>query len=188
MFTANRCLSMSACLSAALALTACEGVQDTSATVTTAPTANATPAQTAQVTLQPITRELGLGELPGRIGERTTIGSISMGYVTLDPPPEAVMTSALRDGLAAKGYGTGGGSMTIGGEVTRFALSTPATATYWDVTIDAEARISLNGRAGTYTVRCVERTYLWPSDRLIAGLARACADQISAKFLTDRGL
>ena len=43
------------------------------------------------VQVQPFSARRGTGVLPGRIGERKTVGDISMGYVAVTPLPEALV-------------------------------------------------------------------------------------------------
>ncbi|MCA0869454.1 hypothetical protein LCL97_01330 [Seohaeicola saemankumensis] len=176
----------------ASALAGCEGVQDTSATVSQH-TPNATggaisSVPTRAITVTPFTMTRGVGVLPGRIGERTTVGNVSMGYVTLSPPPEALFTQAIKAELTAAGHGVAGGPSRVSGTVERFALSTPATAVYWDVKIDAALKVTVNGTSRRYAELCVQRTYAWPSDSLISGLANACVAKIAARFRQDKGI
>jgi hypothetical protein len=130
----------------------------------------------------------GVGELPGRIGERTTVGNITMGYVTLNPPPEALFTEAIKSELAAAGHSVSGGPQKVSGVVERFALSTPATATYWDVTIDASLKISVGNATRSYKEVCVSRTYAWPSEKLISDVSGECVSRIARKFANDRNI
>ena len=177
-------------LMAAGVLAGCAAVQDTTVTVP-AHVADASDSVLASVskrsvTVSPFTINRGIGELPGRIGERTTVGDVTMGYVTMSPPPEVLFTNAIAAELRAAGHAVSGGPSRVSGEVTRFALSTPATALYWDVTIDAALAVNVNGRVSTYADRCVQRTYSWPSDELIARVSSTCVNRIAAKFSQDR--
>lgn len=171
-------------------LAACAGVQDTTVTVPAhvADTSGSllTTVSKRSVTVSPFTFDRGIGELPGRIGERTTVGDVTMGYVTVTPPPEVLFTNAISAELRAAGHTVSGGPSRVSGKVTRFVLSTPATALYWDVTIDAALSVNVNGRVVSYSDRCVQRTYGWPSDDLIAGLSRTCVGRIADMFSRDR--
>ncbi|MDU8946539.1 hypothetical protein [Ovoidimarina sediminis] len=177
-------------LAAAAVLAGCAGVQDTTVSVPSH-AADASGSLLASVskravTVAPFTIDRGVGELPGRIGERTTVGDVTMGYVTLTPPPEVLFTNAISAELAAAGHTVSGGPSRVSGTVTRFALSTPATALYWDVTIDAAVAMNVNGTSLSYADRCVQRTYSWPSDELIGKLSRSCIASIASKFSRDR--
>src|SRR5215469_10340089 len=83
----------------AIVFTACEGVQDVLvripphvALATSSPLSSIPP---TTVDVRTFHQPNGTGVLPGRIGERKTIGDISMGLVTAAPPPEQVMTDAV---------------------------------------------------------------------------------------------
>lgn len=130
----------------------------------------------------------GVGVLPGRIGERTTIGNMTMGYVTLNPPPESLFTEAIKAELVAAGHGVTGGSKKVSGVVQRFALSTPATAVYWDVTIDAAIKVTIGNTTRSYADICVSRTYAWPSDTIISEVSSKCVKGIARQFASDRSM
>lgn len=170
----------------------CEGTSDTAATVQKH-TPEASDSALAgvsprAVTVQAFSMKRGVGVLPGRIGERTTVGNVSMGYVTLSPAPEVLFTDAIKSEIAAAGHSVSGGPSKVSGTVQRFALSTPATALYWDVTIDAALTVNVNGSQRNYSEVCVTRTAAWPSDSLISKVAKDCVSRIAAKFRNDRSV
>lgn len=170
----------------------CSGVEDTSATAgqhtATAGGGVLSSVSSRSLSVQPFTMVKGVGELPGRIGERTTVGNVTMGYVTLNPPPETLFTEAIKSELAAAGHSVAGGSKKVSGVVQRFALSTPATATYWDITIDAALTVSVGNTTRSYKEVCVSRTYAWPSDKIISGVSGECVSKIARKFANDRSI
>lgn len=170
----------------------CEGTSDTSATVPKhkplAADSVLAGVSSRAVTVQAFTMKRGVGVLPGRIGERTTVGNVSMGYVTISPPPEALFTDAISSELSAAGHSVTGGPSKVSGTVQRFALSTPATPLYWDVTIDAALSVSVNGTQRSYSDVCVTRTAVWPSEALISQVASECVSRIATKFRNDRSV
>jgi hypothetical protein len=174
------------------ALVACSGVQDVTANATLKPASGEGAALSSvaprALTVEPFTMVRGVGVLPGRIGERTTVGDVTMGYVTLNPPPEVLFTEAIKSELSAAGHSVAGGQKKVTGVVERFALSTPATAVYWDVTIDAVLKVSVGTTTRSYSDVCVSRTYAWPSDKLIADLAGTCVSGIAKRFSADRSI
>ncbi|MEP2028962.1 MAG: hypothetical protein ABJI96_09695 [Paracoccaceae bacterium] len=192
METGNYALRISAAVLIAFSLAGCEGTSDTSATVQkhTPEAADGVLAGVSPraVTVQAFSMKRGVGVLPGRIGERTTVGNVSMGYVTISPPPEVLFTDAIRSEISAAGHSVSGGPSTVSGTVQRFALSTPATALYWDVTIDAALSVNVNGTQRNYSDVCVTRTAAWPSDSLISKVANECVSRITAKFRKDRSI
>ncbi|MCA0928813.1 hypothetical protein [Ruegeria profundi] len=181
-----------ATLTALIGLVSCAGVQDTTANASLQSASSGGGVHSSvsprAVDVQPFTMVRGVGVLPGRIGERTTVGDITMGYVTLNPPPEALFTEAIKSELSAAGHNVTGGQTKVSGVVERFALSTPATATYWDVTIDAALKVTVGGTTRAYSDVCVSRTYVWPSDKMIADLSSKCVSGIARRFAGDRSI
>ena len=173
-------------------ISACSGVKDTVAIVKPySPSAERvllSSVSARALTVQPFTMVRGIGELPGRIGERTTIGGVTMGYVTLNPPPEELFTEAIKSELVAGGHNVAGGPKKVSGVVERFALSTPATAMYWDVTIDAALKVSVGNTTRSYAEVCVSRTYAWPSDKIISEVSSECVSRIVQKFANDESI
>ncbi len=182
----SRCLVTPTAL---IGLMSCVGVQDTTANASLQSVSNGggvlSSVSPRALSVQPFTMVRGVGVLPGRIGERTTVGDVSMGYVTLNPAPEVLFTEAIKSELSAAGHSVAGGPTRVTGVVERFALSTPATATYWDVTIDAALKVSVGGTTRAYSDVCVSRTFAWPSDKMIADLSSKCISGIARKFAGD---
>ena len=133
----------------------------------------------------------GTGVLPGRVGERKTIGDISMGLVTVTPLPGQVMAEMLEAELKAAGHriGADGASAVVEGEIRRFDLRTDVTALYWDVigTTSVSVTVVRAGQSATgqYTATCQERTYVWPSSDMMARVVSACLDDIARQFRED---
>lgn len=129
------------------------------------------------------------------IGERTTIGRISLGMIEMQPPPTEALTQVLKAELAAMGFGTTAveTAASVTGQVIKFAVTTPATAVYWDINGIAELEIVARGRDGRthngrYMATCTDRTYVFPSSELISGVVTACLKDIGAKLRKDNTL
>jgi hypothetical protein len=136
-------------------------------------------------------RQLGTGELPGRIGERKTIGNISLGLVSVNPAPGKLVQNAFLAEIKAAGHRIDNSSAaSLEGKIYRFALRTPVTALYWDVLLDAEISVLVkNGsarRTGRYSAVCTERTYAWPGEDIIARVINGCLAEMTGKFRNDR--
>lgn len=136
-------------------------------------------------------RRLGTGELPGRIGERKTIGNISLGLVTVSPSPGRLVRDAFLAEIKAAGHRADNSSAaSLEGRINRFALRTPVTALYWDVVLDAEISVlTKNGAAegsGKYAASCTERTYAWPGEDIIARVINDCLTRMIGKFRDDQ--
>jgi uncharacterized lipoprotein YajG len=184
---------------ALLALAGCQsgGVGDGGDTIVTVPPYAAAPSgsppaagSSGPVALSVRERPLGTGELPGRIGERATVGNISMGFVTIDPPPAGLVSDALAAELRAAGHDvTAAAPSKLQADVRRFHLRTDVTPVYWDVIGEAEVGVTLSGTgpvvSSAYRANCSERTYLWPTNALMARVVTACVAGIAQDFRND---
>jgi hypothetical protein len=136
----------------------------------------------------------GTGLLPGRIGQRKTVGNISTGLVSVSPPVRPLLTDMVRAELSAAGHQLANGEarVTITGEVRRFALHTDVTAFYWDVVVDAAVEVTAMAPArsetGNYTARCTERTYAWPGEAVIVRVVRGCIEDLARQFREDQAI
>ncbi len=137
----------------------------------------------------------GTGVLPGAIGERSTIGDISMGQVRIAPSPARLLQDAVVADLIASGWNVlpgGPAPVELAGTVGRFALRTDATALYWDVTLDAGlgVRLVAGGRqaARDFAAHCQERTYVWPGSEIIARVVAQCVDELARDVRQDAAL
>lgn len=177
-------------------LAACAGVRDITVAIPPHMTSRAASALASvpptRIELREIRELQGTGLLPGRIGERKTLGNISMGLVSVSPPVGPLLTDMLRAELLAAGHRMANGDpkVTITGEVRRFALRTDVTSLYWDVIVDAAVVVTATAHARSetrdYTARCTERTYAWPSEEVIARVVRACIEDVARQFRDDR--
>ena len=169
-------------------LSGCAGVQDVVVAVPppAAPAAAPSP-RPATVALAPFREPGGIGALPGRVGERKTIGNLSMGAVTVAPPPGELLRQAIAAELQAAGHRLGPGGPALEGEVRRFTLHTDVTALYWDVIGEAALDLALRGPGGAaapvrLAAECRERTYAWPSAEVMARVLAACVADLAGQF------
>ena len=134
----------------------------------------------------------GTGQLPGRIGERKTIGNISLGMVSIDPPPSVLLAKRIDRQMSSAGHrkSQANPSVIITGDVKQFEFHTDVTATYWDMVVNANVDIGLAQRSKSlkrnYIEHCEERTYIYPSGELIQELVAKCADSIATQFANDQ--
>jgi hypothetical protein len=134
----------------------------------------------------------GTGQLPGRIGERKTIGNISLGMVSIDPPPSMLLTKRIDRQMSSAGHrkSQANPSVIITGDVKQFEFHTDVTPTYWDMVVNANVDIRLAHRrkslSRNYIEHCEERTYIYPSGELIQELVARCADSIANQFSNDQ--
>ena len=129
------------------------------------------------------------------IGERTTLGSISLGMIEMQPPPAEALGQVVRAELVAFGFSTttGESAVSVSGQMTKFAVTTPATAFYWDINGVVELELIARGRdgrqhTGRYAANCTDRTFVFPSSDLIGGVVTACLKEIGAKLRKDTAL
>jgi hypothetical protein len=137
---------------------------------------------------------IGTGVLPGRIGERKTVGEISLGMVTIDPPPGRLVRDAFIAELEAAGHrlvGSGAAAL-VEGEVQQFELHTDVTALYWDVIVNGAVSTTVRTDTGEqlshYTTTCTERTYAWPGADLMVRVISVCIDDLSDQFRNDESI
>ena len=137
----------------------------------------------------------GTGVLPGAIGERSTIGDISMGQVRVSPSPARLLHDAVVADLIASGWNVlpgGPAPAELAGTIQRFALRTDVTALYWDVILDAGlgVRLTAGGRqaARDFAAHCQERTYVWPGSEIIARVVAQCVDELARDVRQDAAL
>jgi hypothetical protein len=137
-------------------------------------------------------RRDGVGTL---IGERTTLGNVSLGMIEIQPPPVEALGQVVEAELSALGYGTttDAGAASVAGQVTKFLVSTPATALYWDINGVVELELVAQARDGRkhearYLANCTDRSFAFPSNDLIGGVVTACLKQIGARLRKDSAL
>ena len=140
---------------------------------TDAATQSTAVAHRAQVQVTDIRREATL--------ERTTIGAVSLGRVRLEPSePElvrAVIEASANEVLARRG---GTGPVTILAGIRVFDVVTPATPLYWDVTTTIELVLRVQGQDRTVSGTATERTFVWPSEEMIARVTAEALRRLGA--------
>lgn len=120
----------------------------------------AAPARRAAVEVSDIRKEARL--------ERTTIGGISMGRITLEPPAgelvRTIIQAKAEQVLASRGTAE---LQTVLCGIRTFEIATPATPLYWDVKANVELVLRVHGQDRTVSGTATERTFVWPSEALI---------------------
>lgn len=118
-------------------------------------------------------------------GERSTVGGVGLGTVEFAVPPAETLQAVLRAELESAGHvlSSDGAERTLTVVVEAFSVSTPATALYWDVTVETHVRVDPVG--SHYEVSATDRTYSNPSGRMITRLAEDCLGRLAARFRED---
>lgn len=188
-----RCLAL--CLGFLPLLTACQDVfQD----VLVSPQPQQSSGHSAIAQVSPTTVEVRdlreQGQDRGtkrRIGERTTLGDISMGYVWISTPPGRVLADEVRAELSAAGHHvtTQNPSVIIDGVVIAFDVHTDVNPLFWSVVgrISAVMNVMANAETITrdYKADCTERTMIWPTTEMITRVVSACVSDIGHQFASD---
>lgn len=148
-----------------------------------------------RIRIASVTDARGVAGPAGRIGERKTLGEISMGEVEITPPPIELLKVMLTSELEQAGHDVvdTDADVTVTSRLETFGLTTPVTLTYWDVTIDAAATLQAERVGGTafessYSANCVERTYVWPSQDIIARMVTQCVGELAGALRNDTRL
>jgi hypothetical protein len=145
----------------------------------------------AKVRIEPVKdrREDTVGSL---IGERTTVGNIAMGNIDMHPLPTEVIAQMLRTELTQMGYSvvSSDEQFRIEAQLKTFQVLTPATALYWDINGTIELDLAVSGpnekkHEAHYTVKCTDRTYVYPSEKLIENVISTCVRDMGSKVRSD---
>lgn len=114
--------------------------------------------------------------------ERTTIGGVSMGQITLKPPvPELVqaVVEAQADKVLARRGVTAPQTVLCG--IRAFEVVTPATPLYWDINAKIELVLRVRGQDRNVSGMATERTFVWPSAALIEQVTSKALQQVSVE-------
>jgi uncharacterized lipoprotein YajG len=148
----------------------------------------------AKIRIEPVKDARG-DAVGSMIGERTTIGNVSMGGIEMNPLPTDVMGRVLKTEFAQMGYAvvSAAEQFAIGARLRKFQVLTPATALYWDINGAIELEVAVTAQDGRkhdagYAATCTERTYVWPSEDIIGSVVSACVGNIGTKVRGDAAL
>lgn len=127
-----------------------------------------------------------------RIGTREAAFGVSMGGVYLGRNAVAVIQEALADDLLAGGYRVveSDPDVTVQGKLLKFWVRTDTTALYWDLVSDIELQLAIQGTNGalmpkSYSCHQTDRTYVWPSAKLMGQVLDACVAELMVKVRSD---
>lgn len=114
--------------------------------------------------------------------ERTTIGGVSMGRIVFKPDELEIvraLVQAKADEALPRLKPRSVPTIHVG--VREFGVLTPATALYWDVTAKVELVLRVGGQDRVVSVAKTERTYWWPSEKLVQGVTNEALRQLAAE-------
>jgi uncharacterized lipoprotein YajG len=149
----------------------------------------------ARIAIVEVEDKRGVPGPAGWIGERKTIGDISMGSVEISPPPADQIRSMLQAEFQRAGHQVvgSGAPVSIVGRLEAFRLTTPVTATYWDMTLNTSLAVEARGARNavfrnSYRANCVERTYAWPGQTIIQLVVAECIGKLAGAVRNDERL
>lgn len=100
--------------------------------------------------------------------ERTTLGGVSLGRITLKPPEIELVQKLVEmkaDEVLLRRGETEPQTVLCGIRV--FMIATPATLVYWDINTTIELVLRVRGQDRTVSAAATERTFIWPSEEMI---------------------
>lgn len=114
--------------------------------------------------------------------KRTSLGGMSMGRITLQPPvPELIrlaVEAKLVDALERAGISE---PQTVHCVIRIFDIKTPVTLLYWDVNTAIELVLRVGDQERVITGAATERTYIWASQEMIERVTTKALQQVSAE-------
>jgi hypothetical protein len=115
--------------------------------------------------------------------ERTTVGGRVMSGIVLQPNETDLIASIvgakLSEAITMQSVAASAPPVTC--EVTEFAITTPATLLYWDVTADVAITLRVENQKRSLSAHAVDRTYLWPTEALIKAVTIEALRAIAAE-------
>lgn len=127
-------------------------------------------------------------------GKSTAAFGVPMGNIRFEPSPATLLGQAVISEIKAAGHtvteGVDGTQIT--GAIVEFETHTDTTLLYWDVIGSLAVSLQIMGARGSnpgalldYRARCMERTYIWPSETVIAGVMSKCLNDFANKLRND---
>ena len=125
-------------------------------------------------------------------GMVTAAFGVPMGHIRFAQSPANVVGQVIIAELRAAGHAvtSNPADTQISGAVQEFEVHTDTTPVYWDVLGHIVLSLQLVPAGAPtatfdYEVHCTDRTYIWPSESVIAGVVRKCLDDFAAKLRND---
>lgn len=117
-----------------------------------------------------------------------------MGRIRFEPGPATLLGQAIVAEIEAAGHRVtdGAAGMQITGAVLQFEAHAEPSLLYWDVigNVAVSLHIAPAGRANplaplVYKTRCLDRTYVWPGETVIAGVMGKCISELATQLRHD---
>ncbi len=116
--------------------------------------------------------------------ERTTIGGVSMGRISLEPPEAELIreiVEAKADILLASWPDTQAPPTILCG-IRIFEIETPATVVYWDINTNIELVLRVDGEDRIISGAATERTWVWPTQTIIERVTNEALKQLAGEL------
>lgn len=127
-------------------------------------------------------------------GKATAAFGVRMGHIRFEPSPATLLGQVIISEVKAAGHTVTDSAegTQITGAVLEFEAHTDTTLLYWDVIGNLAVSLQILVARGTnpgapldYHARCMDRTYIWPSEAVIAGVMSKCINDFANKLRND---
>lgn len=127
-------------------------------------------------------------------GRASAAFGLPMGRIRFEPGPATLLGQAIVTEIKAAGHTVSDGAQAaqLTGTVLEFEAHTAATLLYWDVIGSLSVSLQIPVARGTspdtpldYRARCQDRTYVWPSAVIIAGVMSKCINGFAHQLRDD---
>lgn len=127
-------------------------------------------------------------------GKATAAFGVPMRHIRFEPSPATLLGQAIISEIKAAGHTVTDGAegTQITGAVLEFEAHTDTTLLYWDVIGNLAVSLQILVARGTkpgalldYRARCMDWTYSWPSEAVIAGVMSKCINDFANKLRND---
>lgn len=127
-------------------------------------------------------------------GEVTAAFGVPMGHVRFEQSPAALLGQVVISEINAAGHTVTDSAQgpQLAGTVREFIAHTDTTPLYWDVIGNLVVSLQVSPAPAAspaapldYHARCVDRTYIWPSETIIAGVMSKCINEFAGNLRND---
>lgn len=127
-------------------------------------------------------------------GERESVG-VRMGDVVFVPQAVSIIKDVVVSEFEHAGhrFSDSEHKIILTVKVRNFDTSTDSTMTYWDINGTTNIEIDVSDQKGnsqsfSYSSKCSDRTYVYPSAKLFEGVMLDCIDGFAGKLRNDQAL
>ncbi|MSP98853.1 MAG: hypothetical protein EXR29_16875 [Betaproteobacteria bacterium] len=127
-------------------------------------------------------------------GKATAAFGVPMGNIRFEPSPATLLGQIIISEIKAAGHTVTDSAegTQIKGAILEFEAHTDTTLLYWDVIGNLAVSLQILVARGTnpgapldYRARCIDRTYIWPSEAVISGVMSKCINDFANNLRND---